>query len=351
MSFLRTERYYCANTEGSCHYAVNDVPFSAEEVRRAAGRCRGKTPDGCGETLVRGESRDLRLIFAVACVVFAGLALGLRWYWINYVNPPPLEHVAFAISEVRVEDTDGQVHLEVIRDGNRHNRAEVTYASRDGSAKAGQDYEATQSRLVFEPGEASKSIAVMVLPDLTQQKESRYFSLALLNVLGAPTLVVRIVPHPVDRAVELQAEQTVLSASRIAADIGDDMTRHDVLLDLLTRREVPPSRVERTRKTLDEVQGNLNRAREAYSQILHELLTFETPLVMRTIDRVTKDLITKQAVQQAHALSFVKEHLGELIQKKSPDMDRWARQLRTIVPPVSPAERPPTNTAGAAAST
>ncbi len=60
----------------------------------------------------------------------------------------------------------------------------VTYATADGTATAGQDYTAASGTLVFNPGEASKSITVAVLGDTTDEPNET-FTVTLSNAQGA----------------------------------------------------------------------------------------------------------------------------------------------------------------------
>ena len=60
----------------------------------------------------------------------------------------------------------------------------VDYATRDGSARAGEDYTAASGTLTFAPGEASKTVEVAVLDDAHDEGEET-FVLALSNAAGA----------------------------------------------------------------------------------------------------------------------------------------------------------------------
>ena len=60
----------------------------------------------------------------------------------------------------------------------------VDYATRDGSARAGEDYAAASGTLTFAPGESSKTVEVAVLDDAHDEGEET-FVLALSNASGA----------------------------------------------------------------------------------------------------------------------------------------------------------------------
>ena len=60
----------------------------------------------------------------------------------------------------------------------------VDYVTRDGTAKAGEDYTRTRGTLTFAPGEREKTVAVPILDDALDEG-SETFTLKLLNARGA----------------------------------------------------------------------------------------------------------------------------------------------------------------------
>jgi hypothetical protein len=56
----------------------------------------------------------------------------------------------------------------------------VRYATRDGTAKAGEDYVATSGTLTFAPGQTSKTFTVTIKGD-TKKEDDEYFSVLLTN--------------------------------------------------------------------------------------------------------------------------------------------------------------------------
>lgn len=162
MSLARKARYYCINTAKGCRYAAGDVPFSARYVKKYEGRCRGKSADGCGAPLALGDPEDLRPRWFLFGIVAVAAVIGGDWFLQATLFPPPLEHVTFAATEARTEDGAGLLDLKIVRDRDLQRRIEVEYASADGSAKAGEDYQPVRDRLTFEPGEGAKTIRVML---------------------------------------------------------------------------------------------------------------------------------------------------------------------------------------------
>jgi hypothetical protein len=327
MSLWRVKRYYCANVQGACPYACADTPFTEAEFKRFEGQCRGHRQDGCGSALVLGDPKDLRARWVAALAVAAIVALGMAWAARTFIFPPPLEHIAFATPETTTDDQAALITLQVIRSGDIERRVQVDIASEDGTAKAGEDYGAIRGRLTFEPGQSATTIQLPVMPDHTFAKAARYFSLTLLNVAGEPRHVVRIAPRPVAPGEELLAEQSVLAASRIAADIATFMVKRRVLMDLMVGRASFRDEVAEYKQQLLGVQDNLSRAREGYAEIMRGLQTHQPALIIRTIDRVRDDLVKKQFGQQARALAHVKGKFTELADKHDMDMDRWFTEL------------------------
>ena len=321
MSWGRRRRHYCTNIANSCRHALGDIAFSS------AGNCTA-----CGEVLIEGDPLDLRFKWfrdglAVALVI-VGLAWAIRSLWF----PPPLDHVGFAAAETKVDDRAGKVRLEVVRQTDLDRSIEVRFAATDGTAKAGDDFDAAQGSLTFEPGQRSRVIEVSVLPDPTLEKAPRSFSVVLTNVRGNPEHSVRIVARAGSRDQLAQTEQAVLMASRIAADIAGYRVKRRVLMDLLALGKFSTAQIKEYKQQLIEAQDNLSRAREAYAESMRILSTHEPVLVMRTIDRLAVDLKKKNFAQQSKALGVLKAHFTELVNEQRMDLDRWVRELESIVP-------------------
>ena len=90
-----------------------------------------------------------------------------------------------AVADARVEEAPGAVlAFEVTLDRARQQQTTVDYATGDGSAEAGSDYEAVQGTLRFAPGETSKTVDVTVLDDAHDEGEET-MTLTLSNPSGA----------------------------------------------------------------------------------------------------------------------------------------------------------------------
>jgi hypothetical protein len=333
--WLRRRRYYCINLREQCSYALGDVPFDEKARRDFNGRCRSHDGTGCGAALKEGDPLDLRPKVAAATLCAMVLLTVLAWAARTFIFPPPLQYVTFASAETRVQDV-GLIRLEVIRNGDLGHRVEVAVTTADGTAKAGEDYEPFTRAIAFERGERIKTIELAVLPDQTLEKGQRAFSLLLTNVEGVPRHVVRIEPRVVERGEQVQAEQMVLSASRIAADIAGFVVKRRVLLDMVASRSAGADEVTEYKHQLMDVQDNLSRAREGYAQSLNELQKYDAALILRTMDRVREDLAQRNFAQQSRALAIVRSQFKELAGGRRMDMDRWVGELEKAVPRLEP---------------
>jgi Calx-beta domain len=103
----------------------------------------------------------------------------------DFVYGEPLPGlVAFQAAEARVEEDAATAALTVTRQGDRTGTATVSYATADGSAKAGQDYTAKTGTVTFAPGETTKQIQIAISAD-TAKESDETFSVALSNASGA----------------------------------------------------------------------------------------------------------------------------------------------------------------------
>ena len=92
---------------------------------------------------------------------------------------------ALSVSDARVEEGPGAaLSFEVVMSRSRDEEVRVDYATRDGSALAGDDYVADSGTLVFAPGETSKTVEIEVLDD-EHNEGVETFALELSNAQGA----------------------------------------------------------------------------------------------------------------------------------------------------------------------
>lgn len=86
------------------------------------------------------------------------------------------------VSDPSVSERDGSATFTVSLDG--PGNVSVHYATADGSATAGQDYQATGGSLSFTGGQTSKQVAVPILDD-TIHEDTESFAMNLSSVSGA----------------------------------------------------------------------------------------------------------------------------------------------------------------------
>ena len=92
---------------------------------------------------------------------------------------------ALSVSDARAEEAAGAaVAFAVTLSRAASEPVTVDYATRDGSARAGEDYTAAGGTLTYAAGESSKTVEVAVLDDAHDEGEET-FVLALLNASGA----------------------------------------------------------------------------------------------------------------------------------------------------------------------
>ena len=92
---------------------------------------------------------------------------------------------ALSVADARVEEAEGAT-LDFVVTLSRQRTATTTvaYATSDGTARAGDDYESTSGTLTFAPGDTEKTIEVTVLNDAHDESEET-MTLTLSNAVGA----------------------------------------------------------------------------------------------------------------------------------------------------------------------
>ena len=333
MAWGRRARYCCTNVGGRCPYALGDALFDQSRFDAWQGRCKGDAArPGCGAALVPGLSEDRRARWVVgglaASVALVVLAVLLRLF----VFPPPLAHIEFAAAETKVDDTAGEAKVLLRRTQGSDSSATLQARYVDGTARAGEDYLASILSLDLAPGQAQSVIRVPVLRDASLRKGERRFVIVLDNVLGRPRHTVVIAPPAIESGPRVVLEQSVLSASRIAADIANLVVKVETMERLLPEFRNDTSRFEEIRLQHRAAADNLVRAREAYLRALQELKGQPAQQVLSTIDRLAPDLRQRNFRQQAETLPVLGKHFEELVNGRSVDMDRWVSELGRTAP-------------------
>lgn len=96
------------------------------------------------------------------------------------VEPPkPTALVAFSAENYAILESARKIRLPVYRTGDPDVPLQVDYKSRDGLAKASEDYEAVQGVLDFFPGEVHKEIEIAIIQDgIPEEDEDFYVDLS-----------------------------------------------------------------------------------------------------------------------------------------------------------------------------
>ena len=86
-----------------------------------------------------------------------------------HVNSAPVI-LAFNTS-VSEGNSNATIYVPVILSGPMSQSVSVDYATADGTATAGSDYQAATGSIIFAPGETSKSIAITILGDTQPEQD------------------------------------------------------------------------------------------------------------------------------------------------------------------------------------
>ena len=134
---------------------------------------------------------------------------------------PTLTHAAVAVDDARVEEGPGAVlEFPVTLDRALGTTVTVDWRTLDGSARAGEDYEAGSGTLTFHPGETAKTVGVTVLDD--SHDEGREFLLLVLSnpsgadMDGEGTIALGIIENT-DPMSDIEGIE-IVSAPRVAPE-------------------------------------------------------------------------------------------------------------------------------------
>ncbi len=98
---------------------------------------------------------------------------------------PALTHASVSVDDARVEEGPGaMLEFPVTLDRALGTTVTVDWRTLDGSARAGEDYEAGSGTLTFHPGETAKTVSVAVLDD-SHDENREFLLLVLSNPSGA----------------------------------------------------------------------------------------------------------------------------------------------------------------------
>ncbi|ABG52967.1 Na-Ca exchanger/integrin-beta4 [Trichodesmium erythraeum IMS101] len=72
------------------------------------------------------------------------------------------------------DDGKKQLTFDVTLNAKTQKRVEVSYATADGTAKEGSDYQKTQGKLIFQPNQKKKTVTVPILGDLSEESSENF---------------------------------------------------------------------------------------------------------------------------------------------------------------------------------
>ncbi len=105
----------------------------------------------------------------------------------NTVSAQPVS-VEFLTATSSVDVTAGSILIHVRRSGNPNAIVSVNYATSNGTAVAGRDYDAASGTLTFQVGQMDKTFQVVVLPNPAQTASSVTVNMALSDPTGGATI-------------------------------------------------------------------------------------------------------------------------------------------------------------------
>ena len=101
-------------------------------------------------------------------------------------TPASLAHELNAEAGTRAHEADGAIAFTVSLSRAASGEVKVDYATRDGTAKAGEDYTRRRGTLTFAAGDLEKTVSVPLLDDAIDEGEETFtLKLMLMNARGA----------------------------------------------------------------------------------------------------------------------------------------------------------------------
>lgn len=142
------------------------------------------------------------------------------------VDPGTLQ---FSSSTYRASETDDTVDLIVTRTGGSDGAVAVNLSTSDGTADAGDDYEATQGRLSWTDGELGSKTLTVSLNEDTRSEPSETFTATLTlpseqatSTLGTPSVATVTIT---DVAPPLETGTVQFTTAAVSVDEDDDSVR------------------------------------------------------------------------------------------------------------------------------
>ena len=127
------------------------------------------------------DEPDESLALVLSDLRGATLARGSALGTIRDDDEPP----ALSVADAAGDEDVGALEFAVTLSAPSGIEVSAPYATKDGTAAAGSDYEAAEGTLVFAPGEVSQTIRVAVLDDALHEADEETFELTLARLVNA----------------------------------------------------------------------------------------------------------------------------------------------------------------------
>ncbi len=179
----------CAQSYETSGFAFDpSTEVCAGEPQGGKDTCQGDSggplmvPDAQGQFIVFGTvSWGLGCALPLFYGVYGEAGGPVLKAWLESQLPP---EASLSTGDTSGSESSSTVAFTVTKAGTTGRTARVDYATSDGTAIAGSDYEATSGTLTFAPGETQKTIEVTVLGDSTPEADET-FSIALSGAVDA----------------------------------------------------------------------------------------------------------------------------------------------------------------------
>lgn len=323
-------RYYCTNTQ-HCELAYNDHVYSRNDFESSE-QCQ------CQQPLTEGDAIDRRKT-AAATLAAMLLLLTTTTLWLHrQLNPAPLQQIAFVDTNTTIKEDQASVAIPVIRTSGTDTTTTVRYQIINGSAKAGEDFNAADGELFFGVGQSSKKILIPVIADSNYQEKNESFSIRLSNVLGTPTHTVIITDTPLDSDMVEKSTLLVRALSRRAMDIAEAMVKIETITRYLESSTGNSIKYDMFTKRLNDQSYNLRQASEDYIQKIKAVSGLEKAIVLQTMDRWLNQLSNKDLPQQQKATQIMREQYLDYLDSKTATaitLMEWQQQLSLAIPRVA----------------
>ena len=197
---------------------------------------------------IQEEAREV-VVQADGSILVAGYAVGGDFAVVRYQGDPT--EVGLASSEVTVDESSGDAVITVFRTGGGTGPFSVNFATNQGTATSGLDYQDRLGTLQFNEGELQKTITIPILDDLLREgKETIVLTLsnptngvrlgptssAILNIIDDDTFSTFTVTNTNDRGLG-SLRQAILDSND---GQGRDLVRFNIGTGIQTIRPLSP---------------------------------------------------------------------------------------------------------------